>query len=211
MSRRRRRSGLQLVEHVLLDALAQHVDPHEARGLLDRALASSPLPPAGSDAAPIADFIHDHVSLSLARVLGPEETQGVLDVADALVAPLRRDRLVCDVRPFRAPYVLLSDRPNRLEGVIDLSRVETLVEAACALDATPDATLVIDARARCVSLVSLALAAEDFPSRAQVLVVGASRRAEASFAALARRHATFVSQYLPLDLRAPAKPVRSAA
>lgn len=195
----------------MLDAIAQHVDPSRARTVLRASLKGTPVPPPGdTDADEISDFLHEHVSPSLARVIGTEESKEVLRTADALVAPLRKDRIANEVRTFRAPYVLVSDRVNALEKVVDLRRVETMIDAAIELDGVPDATLVIDARTTATSLVTLALAAEDLPAATQILVVGATDEARAMFEDITHRAATFVDRFIPLDLRA-SEPTRRAA
>ena len=211
VARKRRGSEIRLAERVLLDAIAQRVGPERAPDVLQRSLEGTPLPPpSDSDPDEITEFIQDHLSLSLARVIGAEDTKEVLDTAEALVAPLRRDVLVQEARVFRAPYILVSERPHPLEGAIELRRVETMIEAACEADVMPEATLVVDVRTSSLSLVTLALAAIDLPAATQILVVGANDKERASYEAIARRAATFVEHHLPLDLRAPVRLGRSA-
>jgi hypothetical protein len=120
--------------------------------------------------------------------------------AQALLAPLRHDALAAGATLFRAPYVLVSDVPNALEGVIEMRRVTTLVDALLELDAMPDATLVVDATCMHVSLVGLALGSIDLAAGTQIVIVGASDAARAEHEAVARRAATFVDRFLPLDL-----------
>jgi hypothetical protein len=193
---------LRLVERVMLDALAQRVGPENAPEVLRRSLIGTPLPPA-TDAGEITEYLHDHLRRSLRRELGAA-ADDVLRTAEALLAPLRRDALLVGRPAFRAPYVLVSDVPHCLEGVIDLRRVTTLVDALLEADACPEATLVIDLPHTTLSLLTLALASGELPPSTQILVVGASDAEQAEFRAVTQRPTTFLQVYLPLDLRTPA-------
>jgi len=200
-----------LVERVMLDALAQRVGPDDAPELLRRSMSGTPVPPADGDADEITSYLHAHLRRGLRRELGAAATDEVVTTAEALLAPLRHDVLLDQRQAFRAPYVLLSDAPNALEGVIEMRRVTSLIEALFEADANPDATLVVDLPRTRVSHVSLALAANDLPQRTQILIVGASDQARLEYESVALRAATFVNGYLPLDLRAPATRLHRAA
>jgi len=202
---------MDLVERVMLDALAQRVGPEQAPEVLRRSMVGTPVPPPGGDAQDLTEYLHAHVKPTLRRHLGLAETRRVVIAAEALLAPLRRDGLLATRSTgFRAPYVLLSDVPNTLEGVIEMRRVTSLFDALIEADALPEATLIVDAAHTSVSLSSLALAAAELPGAMQMVIVAATDEQRAEFETVARRAATFLPRYLPLDLR-PLEPLAHAA
>jgi len=188
-----------ILEHALLDAIATELSADRAASLLPRLLAAAPALD-GMDPAELRALLRDDLAPVLRFEVGLEAASAILTTTEALLAPLQRDLLLCHRPAFRAPYILVSDAPNDLEGIIDVRRVETALEALLEADAVPDATIVVDMRecARC--LVTLALAAIDLPLRTQIVIVAASAAERARFEELSARPATFVDRFLPLDL-----------
>lgn len=192
-------------EHVILDALALEVGPERAPSVLETTLAQTlgELPDV-DDPAALRRFVRGPLHSSLRVALSPAEADVVVRTAEALLAPLQRDRLCVGKPIFRAPYVLVSSKHNDLEGVVELRRVECLLDLLIEADAVPSATLVVDAWRTSMSLVTLALAASDLPESTAIVIVGASDDERLAFTSASHRGATFLERFIPLGILPPA-------
>lgn len=192
-------------EHVILDALALELGPERAPAVLETTLSQTlgELPDV-DDPAALRRFVRGPLHSSLRVALSPAEADGVVRAAEALMAPLQRDRLCVGKPIFRAPYVLASSKRNDLEGVVELRRVECLLDLMIEADAMPHATIVIDAWRSTIGLVTLALAASELPETTALVVVGASDEERRAFEIATLRGATFVERFLPLGILPPA-------
>ncbi len=192
-------------EHVLLDALALEVGPERAPAVLETTLSQTlgELPDV-DDPAALRRFVRGPLHSSLSAALSPAEADGIVRAAEALMAPLQRDRLCVGKAIFRAPYVLVSNKRNDLEGVVEMRRVECLLDLLIEADAMPGATVVVDSWRSSVGLVTLALAAADLPETTSLVIIGASDEDRRAFEVTSRRGATFLERFLPIGILPPA-------
>ena len=164
----------------MLDAIATELDADRAPSLLARVLVGAPSFD-GMDPTELSELVREHLEPALAFEVGVERAHAIAESAEALLAPLRRDRLLACRPAFRGPYILVSDVANNLEGIVDVRRVTAALDALVEADAIPDATLVVDTHHCAPCVMTLALGAADLPYGVQIVIVGASAAERARF------------------------------
>lgn len=194
------RRPLPLFERVVLDVLSNDFGLELGRTMLDVVLARAGEPSDHQDPQLIGEYLRGPFAKAITAQLGADVGMRIVHRAEALLAGLRPCRILKSVPRHRGPWVLLSARKSAFEGVLEMTRVESVLDLLVEVEASPRAIVVVDAMYLPVHLVTLGVVLDELGEHAEIVVVGATREEEETLRHVARRAVTFTSVYEPLGM-----------
>jgi hypothetical protein len=194
------RRPLPLFERVVLDVLSNDFGLELGRTMLDVVLARAGEPSDHQDPKRIGEYLRGPFAEAIVAQLGPETGMRIVHRSESLLAGLRPCRILKSVPKHRGPWVLLSARKSAFEGVLEMTRVESILDLLVEVESSPRAIVVVDAMYLPVHLVTLGVVLDELGEHVEIVVVGATREEEETLRLVARRAVSFTSVYEPLGI-----------